>query len=527
MKRVAMTWAILVGLWLAAGSSFPLAEARPPAPSPLSPPAGKEVWTSVRSRHLLFVTNAGERAARPLAVKLEQFRAAFARLFPQAGPNPPVPTTIILFKDESAYRPFIPLYQGKSLRLTGYFQPGEDVNYITLSLGVNEKALSGALFHEYVHSLAHGLAPQAPLWLKEGLAEFYSAIELLDGKSIALGKVIDSRSPLLREKPIWPLSALFAVTYDSPHYRESDQRSLFYAQSWALVHYLWLGHGGRRRPQFARYLELLAAGRPAEESFRQAFQTDDATLEQELRNYLARGNYPTQVVSFDRRLEFDAELRSAPVTEAEAQFYLGDLLFHVGQVGEAESYLRRALALDEQLAPAHASLGLLRLREQRFAEARRHFERAVEANSQSYLVHYYYAYALGRESTSEDPPGMRFSSETARRMRAALQRAIELAPDFPAAYRLLASLNLAMDEQLEGSVALLKRGLARMPGQEDLTLMLAQMYLRWQDYEAALKLCEPIARSGATPGRRAEAQSLLEIITRVTERPARLQSKPD
>jgi len=72
---------------------------------------------------------------------------------------------------------------------------------------------------------------------------------------------------------------LFSVDHGSPHYNEKEKQGVFYAESWALVHYLMLGDNGKRNQQFMRYLGLLHSGIPVEESFRQAFQADFATIE--------------------------------------------------------------------------------------------------------------------------------------------------------------------------------------------------------------------------------------------------------
>ena len=55
-------------------------------------------------------------------------------------------------------------------------------------------------------------------------------------------------------------------------------------------------------------------------------------------------------------------MQAAPITEAEAHAYLGDLLLKSNRV-DAEVYLQKALALDADLPMANASLGLLRVRQ--------------------------------------------------------------------------------------------------------------------------------------------------------------------
>src|SRR5438045_3778293 len=98
------------------------------------PAAAKDTWLSVRSKNFLLVGNASEKEIRQVGTRLEQFRDVFLRLFPHAAAGNVLPTTVVVFKSHSSYRPFKPLYNGKPEdQVAGYFQAGEDVNYITLT----------------------------------------------------------------------------------------------------------------------------------------------------------------------------------------------------------------------------------------------------------------------------------------------------------------------------------------------------------------------------------------------------------
>ena len=52
---------------------------------------------------------------------------------------------------------------------------------------------------------------------------------------------------------------------------------------------------------------------------------------------------------------------------------------------------------------AHAALGMAYFREGRTTQARASLERAVEANPNNYLIHYYYAFALSRNGPDDRP----------------------------------------------------------------------------------------------------------------------------
>ncbi|HEX8921137.1 MAG TPA: tetratricopeptide repeat protein [Pyrinomonadaceae bacterium] len=486
----------------------------------------REEWTSVQSKNFLLVGNASQRDIRKVAARLEQFREAFLRLLSVEHFDSSVPLTVIVFKDDEAYRPFEPLYRGQPSGVAGFFQSSPDVDYITLSVDRKHVRSADALaFHEYVHLLVRNSFGDAPLWFNEGLAEYYSTFEISDGnKKVTLGKPMSYRTQMLRERNLLPLEMLFKVDDQSPYYTESDKRALFYAESWALMHYLLSGH---RRTQLSVYLQLLAKGMEIEDAFRQAFQSDFATVEQELRAYLHLNKFPQQVITFDKRLEFETVTRSAPLSEAETQFYLGDLLLHTNRPEEAARYLRKAIALDPTLARAHASLGVAAVRGNRFDDAKKHLEIASRA-SQNYLIHYYYAYVLSREAIGSDNVAEGFyENERAQLMRAELEKVIELSPRFAEAYRLLAFINLTRNEKLDESIELLKKAINLSPRRQDFLLLLAQVHLRREEFDVARKTLEPLMLGSMSAQVRTQAQSLLAAVASREEYVTRVKALND
>jgi tetratricopeptide (TPR) repeat protein len=476
--------------------------------APLCAREKAEGWTKVQSKNFLLVGNAREKEIRKVAARLEQFREAFLRLLPVEHFDSSVPLTVIVFKDDESYRPFEPFFSGQPAGVAGFFQSSPDVDYITLSVDSKHVRRPDALaFHEYVHLLVRNSYGHAPLWFNEGLAEYYSTFDISDGnKKVTLGNPVRTRVQTLRGRELLPLETLLRVDDSSPYYKEHDKRDIFYAESWALVHYLL---SGQRRTQLSAYLELLARGTTVDDAFRQAFRTDFITLENEFRAFVNLSKYPQQVVTFDKRLELDLLMQSAPLGEAEAQFYLGDLLLHINKLDEAAGYLQKSVALDPNHAPAHASLSVLYMRQNRFDDAKRHLILA-NSGSQNYLVHYYYAYVLSREGIGSDTSAEGYYSlEMAQLMRAQLKKAIELSPNFAEAYRLLAFVNLVRDEHLDESIRLLKHAIILSPRRQEFAVLLAQVYFRREEFDEIRKILEPLATGSPSAQVRSHAQSLL------------------
>jgi len=479
--------------------------------------SAKDTWVSVRTKNFFMLGNASEKDIRKVGLRLEQFREVFTKLFPKLKFNTPVPTTVIVFKSDSSYAPFKP-----HANTAGYFQPGSDVNYITLTTEVRgEQDPFNVIFHEYTHLLVENSFENAPVWFNEGLAEYYSTFSITDDQKIRLGSPIGNHVLLLRESKMLPLRTLFEVDYKSPHYNESKKSSIFYAQSWALVHYLIIGKAGRVE-QLGKFMELLRTKVPMEQAFQQAFETPFEAMEKDLRDYVRKDRYNVIDGHFERKLELDTTTEATPLTEAEAQAYLGDLLLHSSRK-DAYTYLEKALKLDPNLTMAHASLGMAYFREGKVKEAHESLERAVAANSQNYLAHYYYAFTLSRAIPEGGPTAGSLSTEVVAKVREHLQKAIALRPDFPESYNLLAYMSLITGEGIDESIASMKRLLMASPGQHNFMYMLGQLYTRKGDYKMGRELLQLVAKSNAEEQIRAHADELLKQISAYEEADARYE----
>jgi tetratricopeptide (TPR) repeat protein len=478
----------------------------------------KDNWTSVRSQNFQLVGNASEKDIRLVANRLEQFRTVFALLFPALKLNSPVPTTVIVFKSNSSYKPF-----KVNPNVTGYFQPGDDVNYITLT---SEKASEDqpfrTIFHEYVHLLVENtMGAAVPLWFNEGLAEYYSTFDITDeNRKVILGDLVRNHVLYLREQKLLPLRTLFAVDYKSPYYNEGNKMNIFYAESWMLTHYLLQGESQKRRPQLARFVDLVRSKLAVDEAFQQAFQISLDAFEKDFKSYVQGAKYMATAVTFAKKLDFDSGMQSAPLTEGEAEAYLGDLLLHTRRYNDAESHLQQALTLSPELSMAEASFGMLRVRQGRLADARQFLEKAVAGNSQNYLAHFYYAYALSGLSFEGMQVVHGYSPEAAATMRAELRKAIALKPDFAESYAMLGFINVVRNEEIDETIALLKRALTMSRSNQRVIFMLAQLYMRKENFAEARQLLEPLTRTSPDPELRQHAQSLLEGVNRTEERMA-------
>lgn len=472
----------------------------------------RDNWRSVRTNNLFVIGNTEPEKLRQVAAWLEFFHSAFARLVSRNVLDASVPTTVIIFRDDASFVPFKPTYQGRPANIAGYFQPGDDVNYIAIALDPREENSYSTAFHEYVHLHVRDNIPDAPLWLNEGLAELYGSLQF-SGNDALLGAPIGYYLRLLRSQELLPLNTLFSIGTNSPHYNEQEKSGIFYGQSWALVHYLMLGDRGRQE-QFKRFISLVSRGEAAAKAIQDVYGVSIETLEQELRAYVRGGNFLAQrIASVDNPQTYASytAMQRTTLTDGEANYYLGDLLLHIGRESDAERYFKQAIALDPGFAPAHASLGLLYVYQRRYADAKPHLQKAA-ASPHNYLIHYLYALVLSRESASPDGNVTDYSRENAAVMREQLQRSIKLNPNYAPAYHLYALVNFVTDERLDEALEMVRKALQIAPSKSNYSLLLAQIHLRRSEPEAARAILEPLKRDSDQAVKR-RAEHLLESLS--------------
>ena len=135
----------------------------------------QKLWFETRTAHFYIYGCGNPQDVSKLSVRLEQFCEAYSLLTGKQAVGSPA-VVVMAFPDHESMKPFLPLYQGKPVNLSGFFVRGSDENLIVLALPGDNEAASGmeVIFHEYAHLLFRRNDLIWPLWLKEGMAEIYS-----------------------------------------------------------------------------------------------------------------------------------------------------------------------------------------------------------------------------------------------------------------------------------------------------------------------------------------------------------------
>ncbi|MGE3467810.1 MAG: tetratricopeptide repeat protein, partial [Pyrinomonadaceae bacterium] len=461
-----------------------------------------------------LIGNASEKDNRKVGTTLEQFREAFRLIFSSSNLTSPIPTNVVVFKSDSSYKQFKPKRADGKIdeRIAGYFQPGEDVNYITLAVGREPSQTYGTIFHEYVHFIINTNFGRAivPQWFNEGLAEYYQTFEISNDIEVKLGLAQSDHLLLLQQSKLMPLDQLLRVTNYQLHQTGGHSRSIFYAQSWALVHYITQG---KRTASLTKYLNAVVNGTDEKKAFEEAFQTTYEQMEKDLRKYVSKNTYQYNRITFKNKLEFESSMQVSPLDEADANAYLGDLLYHTDRVDDAEPYLNTALRLRPDHGMAATSLGMVKIRQRKFDDARSLLEKAIAGDPKNHLAYYQHAFLLSREGRDEFGFVRAFDGGLAAQMRTSLKKAIAINPAFTESYELLAFISLVNNDEIDESLAHLRNALKHQPGNQRYLIRFAELLFRQSKLDEARSLAQKIEANAETDEARKRASALVAQIS--------------
>ena len=362
-----------------------------------------ENWIEVRSPHFVIATNSNEKQARRVADQFERMRSVFHVLFPKLQLDTGSPIIVLAIKDEKDFRALEPAaYLAKGqLKIGGLFLRAPDKNYVLMRLDAEGEHPYEVVYHEYTHFLM-AKAEWLPLWLNEGLAEFYQNTDIHE-KDISLGQGSLGNLQLLREHKLLPLPALFAVDANSPYYHEENKGSIFYAESWALTHFIHIHDYENKTHRLTDYAELLAKKVDPLTAATTAFG-DLKQLERALDGYVQQGRFKFFSLKTSTDVD-DAAFKAELLAPTQSEALRADFLAYNQRTGDARSLLDHVFKDDPNNVSAHETMGFLEFREGHLDAAKKWYAQSVQLDSQSYLAHYYFA-AISMESSlgpSEEP----------------------------------------------------------------------------------------------------------------------------
>lgn len=460
-------------------------------------------WRRIDTPNFVIVGDVSPRTLRDVAMRFEGFRETLTRLLSERATTTAVPTVVVVFPSDKAFTPYKPLYEGKPMHIAGLFQSGRDLNHIALIADGNDEGVR-IVFHEYAHLVISNLMRDVPPWLNEGLAEYYSTFELSDGgREALLGKFVPSHLMLLTSNRMLKLEELLNVTHGSPHYNEKNRSSIFYAQSWALVHRLLRGQPERVQ-ELGAYLQALSDGMAPAAAWKQAFPGSD--LERELAEYVRRVSFQAVRYKFSERLA-KLNLAVTPVSPSEAQAYLAAFLVQTQRLDDAAKHAEAALKLAPDNAHAQTAAALHDVARSNYDAAAQRLLAITESGD--WLVAYMAGIVFAEVN---DGRGGALKPEQLASARAHFERVRRDRGAVPNALARQAMLEPRSSQPSPESRKDLELAVQMAPGREDYVFAYAQVLARMSEFGEARKVLGPMMSPRYAPGIREIARRLMGYV---------------
>lgn len=463
--------------------------------------AKQETWVEVRSPNFVVLSDAGEKQARKTAIQFEQIRSLFRQNFQFASKAPSPVITIFAVKDDSSLRELLPEYWAKGhAHPAGIFFSRLNQFYVAIQLDAPGENPYMGIYHEYYHSISLPFFPGMPVWLAEGLADFFGNTRI-DGNKAYMGDPDAGLIQLLRQERLIPLDVLFSVDHSSPYYNESNKISIFYAESWALTHYLFIGDGGAHRQLLTNYLTLLGQGATQHDAAAKAFG-DFGKLQVALQEYVQNERYYDLHAPAPPKLA-DADLSARTLSEAEVDAERGGFAAIRGRLEDAKPLLEDAVRLDPKLPLAHQNLAILELSEGQGDKAIDSLSQAIALDPKNGTAHYLRAYVTASEG------GVIANNQ---QLEGDLRQTIAQDPTFAAPYAMLAVYLAATSDAFPEAFSLAKKAVELQPGTAEYQIDFAQVLIRMSRYNDAQLLLQRARIEAASPLDRARVDQMLKMV---------------
>jgi tetratricopeptide (TPR) repeat protein len=472
-------------------------------------------WIEVRSPHFTVDTNAGEKEARKIADQFEQIRQMFHGAFATMRVDPGQPVLIIAAKNENTMKLFLPEeWEAKGhIHHAGLYQPGEDKDYVVMRLDSEGENPFHTLYHEYTHALMRLNFTGLPLWLDEGLAEFFGNSTLGDKES-KTGTIDPGHLYLLQQSKLIPIETLLEVDHQSPYYNENNRASIFYAESWALVHYLMMDKDARQQQLLKNFLNAWQKSGSQVQAAQEAFG-DLKQFGRRIEDYARQQSFMVGLVKSGQQAA-EKSYTARRVSLGEIAAIRGDFFVHHNRLEQARAVLQEAAQSEPNLAFAHEALSYYHYRQQQLSEADAEIKEALRLGATGFAPQYFHGMFLLQQG--------RMDKESAEEAMKSLEKAVQLNPQFAPAWEGLSQAYARFPELQKEAVNASIKAVQLDPGQHLYAINLTYLLINSGRYAEARTLAQRILAAAQSSGEKEVATNLLSNIQRAEAWAAQKQS---
>ena len=234
-------------------------------------------WRRAESANFIVYSQSSEQSLRKRVALLEDYNAFLRLLTGVNDPPAPVKLPVWVVRNRSALRQVKSLPEG----VAGYYAPSSSGIAAFVDDGADGNGEEGnhVLFHEIAHHFMLQYRPTAyQPWYAEGFAEYVSTARFTDN-TIEFGEASRGRVASLVRMSWLPMESILISRPPS----DQQEASLYYAQSWLLVHYLLRDEA--RKARLIDYFKALRAGEQPPAAFKRVFAVEPKKLQADLLKY--------------------------------------------------------------------------------------------------------------------------------------------------------------------------------------------------------------------------------------------------
>jgi tetratricopeptide (TPR) repeat protein len=465
----------------------------------------RENWIEIKSPHYTIYSNASEHDGRRVAAQFEEIRSLFEQSFPKLRVDFGKPTIVYVLKDENSLKLLMPTYgQNKnSMKLAGFYQLSNDKNFAVVRADVTGTGANPyhVMYHEWAHGLFRLNYRGLPMWLDEGLAEYWGGSDI-DNKEGRVGMADPAQLRVLRQNAFLPISTLVSIDASSPLYNTKDHAGMFYAESWAIVHYFSLAPEVRDQHLLDKYLAALQATDDPIEAANRSFG-DLKKLGEKLEAYTRQSAFLYQRISVTSNIS-EKDFAARRLNAAEGLVAQADYLVHTNHLPEAIEVLHQAEKLDAKTPHLHDELGYYHFVKADFDNSLKEFDLAIAEDPNHATAYYYKASILYRKSG--------YDRETTPQIIANLQKVISLQSNFAPAHAFLCIAYTQSAETKPKAFAEAKKAMDLEPGNLAYFIDAGRALIATNDLANAKKVADTAQKLATWPRDRAMAANFQKTV---------------
>jgi tetratricopeptide (TPR) repeat protein len=475
--------------------------------------AAPDQWTQISSSHFVVLTNTSEKQARHVLDQFERMRWVFQALFPKINADPPEPIQVYAAKNGKTFQNVEPAaYLAKgSLNLAGLFLGTQDRDYILVRLDAEQEHPFSIVYHEYTHLQFRSDGDWMPLWLNEGIAEFFQNTEIRD-KDVLIGEASPDDILYLRQQRLIPLPVLFNVDANSPYYHQENKGSVFYSESWALTHMLLISDREKGTNHLGEYMNLMVHHADPVESAEKAFG-NLKQLQTALEVYIHASQYKQFVMHSSAAPIDESSYVVKPVSQIEEDAQRAEILASVHREQESKDLVESILKADPNNVHAREVMGSIEFHAGNHEAARKWYGEAVKLDPKDYLANYYFA-MTSMESGGDDAA-----------IESSLHAAIDSNPKYAPAYDRLASFYGMHHKELDHALSLSLMAIKLDPGNMYYRLNASNILMVSNRFGDAITVLQNAAKLARNPGEAAMVQSRIDQVNHVQQMQAHVDEE--